>query len=154
MSDLILIALISAGAPALVSVAGAVASIFGPAWQSARARRADEERAMREERYTRAREFIEALGKTGMLNYMKEVVEVHAARDRFVAVLRAGEGGIAEFASEARRRAWAAADDRAEVVSRVADSLYGYLRGDLKAEQLTPDRLDKPAPPTPPKGEI
>lgn len=131
MDDVVWIALISAAGPALVAVVAAIASVFGPAFQARVDRKLNQRRSEIDRRYERALGFIEALAKLPEATTESDVQEAHAARNRFIACLRAGEEPLEQFTAEllevlAREGGPIARD----IVNDAANQIFARLRGD------------------------
>jgi hypothetical protein len=146
MSDVILAALFSSAGAALVAIAGAVASIFGPAWRERDARRDELSRASDDLRYSRATDFVEEFAAYTSAQLWADTVRLHRTRNRFVATLRSGEGAAAEYLSRQidRAKQEAKGPSRMDVVNQTSDDLFSWLRGELAVEDLlTPGRLER-----------
>lgn len=138
MSDVVLVSLFSVAGTVLVASAGAIATIFGPAWRERVLRREERLAASDDLRYARALAYVEALAKLGSREFWHQTLEFHATRNAFVAVLRAGEGDV-----EAMTTRWAAAimatNDKKrhlEIVNDASNQIFGWLRGDVDSRDF------------------
>ena len=138
MSDVVLVSLFSVAGTVLVATAGAVATIFGPAWRERVLRREDRLAASDDLRYARALEYIEALAKLGTRELWHQHLEFHAARNAFVAVLRAGEGDVEAFTTRWADAVVASNDKKQQVkiANDASNQLFGWLRGDLDSRSF------------------
>lgn len=139
MNDVVLAALFSSAGAALVAVAGAIASIFGPAWREAAQRRHEVEAAREDARYDRALSFVEKLLSQPSASYWHDTVELYAARSRFVATLRPGDAAVETYTSkmvDLARSSDLAAPKRVEQLSVAIDRLFEWLRGDVNESAL------------------
>ena len=140
MSDLVMVALISASFPAVVAVFAAIASIFGPGWRERQQRRADLEKAASDLRFERANDFVDSLTHLAANMSWDTVTMATTARNRFIATLRAGEGAVVDFSREmlaaVRATPGTGGNDRLEAVNDGAELLFGWLRGDVSGREL------------------
>lgn len=138
MNDVVLAALFSSAGAALVAVAGAVASIFGPAWRESAQRRNARLDRVEDDRYARAIEFVEALITMSGREGNSHVLTAQAARMRFLATLRPGEGAIEEFTRNMFEGALAGRGGRTAVadVAEGGEALFSWLRGDRRTSDM------------------
>ena len=136
MNDVQSVALLSSAGAALVALAGAAASIYGPAWREREQRRQERLDASEAARYERALEFIDALTRLTSRGEFSDLQETHVKLSRFVATLRPGEGAVGLFA----RTLPAAVNGRTgyglDQVADAADKIFGWLRGDVPISEF------------------
>lgn len=144
MNDVVLAALFSSAGAAVVGAAGAVATIFGPAWRERAQRREENLRAEADLRYGRALEFVEALAETGLHQYWNDTVGLHKARMRFVSTLRAGEGPVEQYSADAIEwtKAGGTAPRQVKRANDVGDVIFGWLRGDISVSRVAEIRTE------------
>jgi hypothetical protein len=143
MNDVVLAALFSTAGAAIVAVAGAIATIFGPAWRERAQRRDDRNAATAAARYDGVLEFVEALGRATAINPTWEKRRMaHVAWSRFVATLRPGEGYASEFSRLLLHLSLGKGMNGQKFVDTSADLLFGWLRGDRRLGDLE-DAMDE-----------
>jgi len=134
-------ALIGAIPVAVVAVAGSVAQIWGPAWREERAERRRRDAEHDALRNQRALEYIEALsqdiGDYGLSPRDWEM-QVALARSRFVATLRPGEQAVDEYTERQILIYFRDPGNGGRAISAIASKLFAYLRGDIRAADLSP----------------
>lgn len=133
-------ALIGAIPVAVVAVAGSVAQIWGPAWREERAEKRRRDAEHDALRYQRALEFIEALSEDiGEYSHTPREWDKQTAlaRARFVATLRPGEQVVDEY-TERQSRIFHNFGNPGPAINAISSKLFAYLRGDIKAADLTP----------------
>jgi len=154
LSETATVAIVGGAVTAFVAAVTALSSIFGPTWLASRNRKAELVQRSFDLRFERAQSFVDALGQMGARTdpsqkAFQPVRDAHIARNRFVAVLRAGEGDVAKFTGQAVN--WVheipaeRATERLGRVGAVSDALFGWLRGDVLAVAL-PLVFDPKAP--------
>jgi len=134
MNEVLLVALFSSAGAALVAVAGAAASIFGPAWREKAQRDSEREYAASNERYARALDLVEALGQLTVVNKYADIRHAQDARNRFVATLRAGEGAVGGYTARLLANVENQKREGLLTLNAASDLLFGWLRGDVPIE--------------------
>jgi hypothetical protein len=138
-------AVVAIAGGAVTVIVAALTSVLAPSWLARWNRKAELAQRVIDLRYERAQQFIDALGQMGARldpaqKAFQPVRDAYIARNRFVAVLRAGEGDVAKFTAQAVN--WVheipaeQASKRLARVGAVSDALFGWLRGDCLAVDL------------------
>lgn len=130
MSDVVSIALVSAGGPAIVAIIAALTSIFGPGWLERKQHKVASDKASDDLRYERALAFISAVyDNVGYDMGTFEGAVAVKARAAFMATLRPGEGPVEPFTAGMYRMTHSE-------VSMASDVIFRWLRGEITPRAL------------------
>ena len=136
MDDVLQAALFSSTGAALVAIAGAGATIFGPAWRERKQRSQERIDASDAARYERALDFIESLTKLTVASNYADTRNAHVHWSRFVATLRPGEGPVGAYAKDLLKTVHGTQRAGLDDVTVAADKIFGWLRGDVLASEF------------------
>jgi hypothetical protein len=134
------LALISAGSAVLGAFAGALGTIFGPAWVEGRRLSAAEAARREDARSNAVLAFGEALALFAGRNNGSGL-KLSDARVRLAAALRPGEGAVSRFADAGRRHVESVASTQGApaailLVPEITDTLFAWLRGDIALKEI------------------
>ena len=136
MNDVLLVALFSSAGAALVAIASAAATIYGPAWREREQRKQDRIDSSDSARYERALEFIDALTRLTSTGEFSELQETHVKLSRFVATLRPGEDAVGAFARKLPSAVAGRNRYGLDKVAEAADKIFGWLRGEVPISEF------------------
>ena len=137
MNDVLLVALFSSSGAALVAIASALATIYGPAWREREQRKQDRIESSDAARYERALEFFESLTRLTVASTYADTRDSHVKWSRFVATLRHGEGAVGSYAKTLLATTHGTKAAGLEDITVAADKIFGWLRGDVLLSEFT-----------------
>jgi hypothetical protein len=149
LSDVTVVAIIGASSTVLVALAASIGQVFGPTWLETRRRKAERLAASEDARFEKAEALVRSL-----LEYRRWTDEPNLsmrvlARTAFVATLRKGEGVVADFVTRDLNQIDKIDTSKREPVDQFADSIFGYLRGDLSLGDIAGLRRETVISPPP-----
>lgn len=142
MTQVVLLSVISAGSAVLGAFAGALGTIFGPAWLESRRHRAESVRSREDARFAAVARLGEALALNGGDN-QGSALRYNEARIALAGALRAGEGAATRYADAVYddfKRDMRTLGGRAAIdaISGKMDKLFAWLRGEITLAELDP----------------
>ena len=135
MNDVLLVALFSSAGAALVAIASAAATIYGPARGEREQRKQDRIDSSDSARYERALEYFESLTQLTLAGVYADSQDAYVKWSRFVATLRRGEGAVGAYAKMLLKTNLAAGNGP-EKISIAAEKIFGWMRGDVPISEF------------------